>query len=241
MQDIAGKIALVTGSGRGIGRATAELLAQNGATVVLTARTQEQLAEVEASITNAGGTCVSIPGDITDEAFVNGLFDQIEEKFGRVDIVVNNAGMAPFGGVEGISVQQFRDCLELNVLAVYACTKRAIALMKANGGSGKIVNIASVCGHWCGGGAGPYQTSKFALRAMTECIARQMANDKLDIAVGCISPGLVDTPLTNPNGDPQPTWMEPVTIARAVLHAVTAPADVTVFETVVIPTFQGPG
>ena len=240
-QSIEGKIALVTGAGRGIGRACAIMLAGHGATVYITARSKDQLADVASVITNAGGKVVVVPGDLTEDAFVEALFDQIEKESGRIDIVVNSAGIAPFGSVDDLSVQKFRDGMELNVLALYGCTRRAILLMKKNGSVGKIQNIASVCGHWaCGGGHG-YVSTKFAVRAMTECIAREMAAQKLEIAVGCISPGLVDTPLTNPNGDPKPEWLRPEQIAAAVMHAVTVPNNVNVFETTIIPTFQGPG
>ena len=241
MQDIQGKIALVTGSGRGIGKACAEMLAANGATVYITARSEDQLKQVAGVIAAAGGKAIMVPGDLTVDSFVDKLFDQIEAESGRIDILVNSAGIAPFGSVDDVTVQKFRDGMELNVLALYACTRRAVALMKKHDSTGKIINIASVCGLWSSGGGHAYVCSKFAVRAMTECLAREMASQKLNIAVGCISPGLVDTPLTNPGGEPRPDWCRPEQIAAAMMHAVTVPDNVNVFETTVIPTFQGPG
>ena len=121
MDDLQNKIALVTGSGKGIGRAVAELLAQHGATVVVTARTASDLEQVATAIKQAGGQAVPVAGDITDGSFVERLFETIHQQFGRLDILVNNAGIAPFGPIEDMPVEKLRYCLELNVIAVFAC------------------------------------------------------------------------------------------------------------------------
>ena len=234
------KIALVTGAGRGIGRAVAELLAQHGATVVLTARTPAEINQVAESITAAGGLAHAIPGDITDEAFVAQLFAQIRERYGRVDIVINNAGLAPFGPIEELPVQDFRRGLELNVTAVFMCMQQAIRLMKETGG-GKIINIGSVRSHWTeAGDSGAYNASKYGLRGLTESVARQMHGSGLNIAVGMVNPGVVDTTLTNPNGEPRPGWLKAETVAEAVLHAVMAPPNVNIFDITLFPIEQKP-
>ena len=241
MNELNGKIALVTGAGRGIGRAVAELLAQQGATVVLNARTVEQLEQTAATITESGGQTLIIAGDLTDEAFVAQMFAIVNERFGRLDILVNNAGSAPFGPVEELAVQKLRDCLELNVVAVFACMQQAIRLMKAGNSEGKIINIGSVRSHWTeSGDSGAYNASKFALRALTESVARQLHGTGSNIAVGMVCPGVVDTSLTNPAGEPRPDWLHPHTVAQAVLHALTAPANINVFDTVLFSTSQKP-
>ncbi|MBI3919787.1 MAG: SDR family oxidoreductase, partial [Armatimonadetes bacterium] len=219
----------------------AELLAQHGATVVLTARTESDLTQVAAEIRKAGGQAHVVAGDITSEAFVQKLFATIREDFGRLDILVNNAGMAPFAPVEELSVERFRACLELNVLAVFMCMQQAVRLMKDTGGAGKIINIGSVRSHWTeGGDGGAYNASKYGLLGLTESVARQLHGTGQNIAVGMVCPGVVDTTLTNPEREPRSEWLAPETVAQAVLHAVTAPAEVNVFDMTLFPMFQKP-
>ncbi|MCC6444664.1 MAG: SDR family oxidoreductase [Armatimonadetes bacterium] len=241
MPSLEGKIALVTGAGRGIGQAVARLLAEQGAETVCAARTEAQLEETVASIRQAGGKALSLAGDITQEAFVGRLFESIRGRFGRLDILVNNAGMAPFGPVEELSAEKFRQCLELNVLAVFICLQQAVRLMKATGGEGKIINIGSVRSHWTeAGDGGAYNASKYAVLGLTESVARQLHGSGCRIAVGMVCPGVADTPLTNPAREPRPDWLAPETVARAVLHALTAPPDVNVFDTTLFPMSQRP-
>ena len=242
MKKLKGNVALVTGAGRGIGRACAVRLAEHGATVFVTSRTKAELHKLAAEIKDAGGKAVAVPGDLTQQAFVEKLFAQIEKECGGVDIVVNNAGIAPFGLAQDLDVARFRAGLELNVVAAFACSQQAIRLMKKNKAAGKIINIGSVRSHWTeGGDSGAYNASKYALRGMTESIARQLHREENNkIAVSIVSPGIVDTTLTNPSRSPQPTWLRAETIADAVLHAAAAPDNVNVYETIVFPTTQAP-
>lgn len=241
MNELRGKIALVTGSGRGIGRAVAVRLGQEGVTVVLTARTATEIEKAAAEISENGGQGLAMAGDIIDEGFVGRLFDTVREKFGRLDILINNAGIAPFGPVEEMEVDRFRAALEVNVVAAFMCMQQAVRLMRESGGSGKIVNIGSVRSHWTeAGDSGAYNASKYALRGLTESVARQLHGSGCDIAVGMICPGVVDTTLTNPQGEPKPDWLRPETVAAAVLHALKAPENVNVFDTVIFPTAQKP-
>ncbi len=241
MVDTPEQVALVTGAGRGIGRASALSLADAGFTIVLTARTAAQIDEAAAEIAASGGTGVAIPGDITDGAFVERLFATIRDRFGRLDVLVNNAGAGHFGSAFDLDVADFRADLELNVVAAFACAQQAIRIMRDTGNRGKVINVGSVRSHWTeGGDAGAYNASKYALRGMTESIARELHGSGSGIAVGLICPGIVDTPLTNPDGEPRPDWLVPEDIARAVVHAATAPEGVNVFDTIVIPLSQRP-
>ena len=235
------RVALVTGAGRGIGRAVAVTLGVHGAAVVVTARTETELNTTADLIRDAGAPVLVVPGDLTAPGFIETLFRQVKERFGRVDIVVNNAGVAPFGPVQELPVEEFRRCLELNVTAVFACTQQAVRMMEAQGGEGKIINLGSVRSHWTeSGDAGAYNASKAALRALTESVARQLHGTGSRIAVGLVCPGVADTPLTNPTGRPRPQWLNPDTVAAAVLHAVCAPPTVNVFDTILFPVTQKP-
>lgn len=235
------KVALVTGAGRGIGRAVAEALASEGASVILTARTASELNEAAGRIEASGGKARVIAGKLTDGAFVDRLFRTVQEDFGQLDVLVNSAGTAMFGSVEDLPAEHYRDTLALNVTAAFHCMQLAIRLMKDCGGVGKIVSIGSVRSHWTeAGDAGAYNASKSALRAMTESVARQLHGTGLDIAVGMVNPGLVDTRLTNPDGQPRPDWLRPETVAQAVVNAVTAPPNVNVFDTTLFCTSQKP-
>jgi meso-butanediol dehydrogenase/(S,S)-butanediol dehydrogenase/diacetyl reductase len=241
MAQLADKVALVTGAGRGIGRGVAELFASEGATVIAVARTEAHLADLAATMADAPGQIIVMAGDLTDEAFVNSLFDEVKQRFKRLDILVNNAGIAPFGGVETLAVEDVRRCMELNVVAAFNCMSQAVQLMKTTGDVGKIINIGSVRSHWTEfGDGGAYNASKAGIRHMTESIARQLHGSSSQIAVSTVCPGVVDTPLTNPERKDATGWLKVEHIARSVLHVATAPADVNVFDVVVIPMAQAP-
>jgi len=241
MAELEGKVALVTGAGKGIGHSVAERFVREGATVIGAARTEADLDRLAANLEEAPGTFVSIPGDVTNEGFVESLFDEVRSRFGRLDILVNNAGIAPGGPVETLAVSDVRRCLELNVTAAFHCMQQAVKLMKETGDAGKIINIGSVRSHWTeGGGGGGYNASKYGIRGMTESVARQLHGSGSRIAVSLVCPGVVDTPLTNPNGEEKPAWLRPEDIARSVLHVATAPPEVNVFDVIVIPMAQKP-
>jgi len=241
-----GKIALVTGASKGIGKAIAELFALEGAELIATARDGEALAKLSESVGKNGGKLHAIPGDIADDAFVESLFESIKKSHGRLDILVNNAGIVDGGGdVERLTPEKFREVLDVNVVALYSCMRQAIMIMRENGDAGKIVNIGSVRSHWTEQGeAGAYNASKYAVKGLTESVARLLIERKSKIAVGMVCPGIVDTPIHKgwqENGAPERRdWLRPETVAEAALHAALAPDNVNVFDTVIMPTFQNP-
>ena len=240
MPILSGTVSVVTGAGRGIGRATAELFAAEGSHVVLVARTQSQLDDAVAVIAASGGSATPLAGDVTDESFVARAFAEVEERFDRLDILVNNAGIGRFGPVEEADVADLRETLEVNVVGPFLCMQQAVRLMKRTGG-GKIINVGSVRSHWTeSGDAGFYNASKYALRGMTESVARQLHGTKSNISVGLVCPGVVDTTLTNPGREARPDWLTPRTVAASILHAATAPPNANVFDVTVFSTEQAP-
>ena len=240
-QKLKGKSALVTGASRGIGQATAELFARHGATVIITARTVKDLRSVAGTIQKSGGKAIPIAGDITDEVFVKRLFEIIRQKSGRLDILVNNAGIYSFGPVQDFPVEKFRECLEVNIVGPFMCMQEAIRLMEKTGGKGKIVNIGSVRSHWTeSGDCGAYNARKYGLRGLTESVARQLHGSGSRIAVGMVCPGVVNTPGILKCSPENSDFLSPVTVAEMVLHAVTAPENVNIFDTIFFPLAQKP-
>jgi NADP-dependent 3-hydroxy acid dehydrogenase YdfG len=142
--EFAGQVALVTGASSGIGRATALLLAERGATVVLVARNAERLAELEAAITQAGGRAFALPSDVTDPSARVAILDAVTQRAGRLDVLVNAAGVIASGRIDDTKLDAWRAMFELNVDAVFHLIQLAVPLLGAQRGA--IVNVSSVCG-----------------------------------------------------------------------------------------------
>jgi 3-oxoacyl-[acyl-carrier protein] reductase len=192
-QFLEGQVAVITGAGRGIGRGIANAYARAGATVVLAARTADELHEVAVEIEAAGGRALPVPTDVTHSAQVDALFARVADEVGGADLLVANAG-GTFGGgpVETSDLDEWRATFTLNVDGVYLCARAAIPQLRARGG-GKIIVMGSGAGRRAGPGWGSYASAKAAVAMLVRVLALELRGDQ--IAVNEIVPGPVRTVL----------------------------------------------
>lgn len=193
-QPLSGQVALITGGGRGIGRAIALAYAQAGATVCVTARTSSEIDKVAAEISEAGGKGLAVTCDVSDRASVESMIEQTINEFGRLDILLNNAG----GGLERTFVGEddpdvWQQVVEINLLGTYFCTRAALPYLKADGG-GKIINVGSGMGHQPRAKNTSYNVSKAGVWMLTRCLALELW--EAGVAVNELIPGPVYTELT---------------------------------------------
>ena len=165
-----GKVAIVTGAGRGIGKVIAKTLAADGAQVVAAARTDEEIEALAAEITNSGGKAIAAGADITQEASVEKLFRTVDEKFGRLDILVNNAGMGVFSHLVDCSSEDFDRILAVNAGGTFLCSREAFKRMIPQK-SGYVINISSVLGIRAYVNQGAYTAAKHAVMGLTKTLA----------------------------------------------------------------------
>lgn len=235
---LAGRVAIVTGAGRGIGRAAASALASAGAAVVLTARTQGQLDEAAAVITWAGGRALAHRADVTSEQEVADLFESALAWGGRLDVLVNNAGDNRRSEVERIGLEDWKYIWEVNTTSTFLCSRAAIEPMRAAGG-GRIINVTSLAGKRGSATRGSYSAAKFGVHGLSEALAAEVK--PLGILVTCICPGAVATALrARPvPGEDQSTLLTPEDVADAVLFAATRGPRVVLPEICLWPITQG--
>lgn len=246
MAKLDGKVAVITGASSGIGEATAEALAAEGASVVVAARREDRLSELVERINGNGGKAVSVECDVTDEEAAHALIQGAKDDLGSVDILVNNAGVMLLSKIEKGLSDQWRQMFDVNVLGLLYATDAAIAVMKEQR-SGHIVNISSVAGRKSGPLRGAYSGTKFAVNAISEALRQELMEDNIRITI--IEPGAVATELTNHITDEEAkegvsgmiAAMEPLQsedIANAIAYVATQPERVSINEVLIRPTHQ---
>jgi 3-oxoacyl-[acyl-carrier protein] reductase len=189
MSNLTGKVAVVTGASKGIGAAIAKTLAAGGASVVVNYSTSKSGADAVVShITKAGGKAIAVGGDVSKAAQAQGIVDAALKAFGRLDIVVNNAGVYEFGAIEAVTEQNFHRMFDINVLGALLVTQAAVKHMNSGG---SITNIGSAVSRIAPANSAVYTATKGALDAITGVLAKELGPNK--IRVNSVNPGVVET------------------------------------------------
>ena len=240
---IQGKVVAITGASSGIGEATALLLAERGAKVVLGARGSDRLNALAARIADAGGEVSHAPTDVRRRDDVSALVKLACERYGKLDVLVNNAGIGPIAPLDDLRVQEWEEMIDINVKGVLYGIAAALPVFRR--GFGHFVNTASTAGLITKPNQAVYSATKFAVRAISEGL-RQEAGDKLRVTI--ISPGFVQTNFAESVNNSEIRAqiaasmdrfaIPPDAIARAIAFAIEQPADVDVGEIIVRPTAQ---
>lgn len=246
-----GTVALVTGASSGIGEATARQLAADGATVVAVARRADRLAELVAGIQAAGGTALAVGADITEEGAPASVVEQAVQAFGRLDTLVNNAGVMLLGPVVDAPIEDWNRMVTLNAQALLACTHAALPhlLAAADDSPRKVadlVNISSVAGRVARVGSGVYNLTKFGVGAFSESLRQEVT--ARHVRVSLVEPGAVATELTHHMSDAaragfqqrfaEVELLQSTDIADAISFIVTRPWRMAVNEILIRPTEQ---
>jgi 3-oxoacyl-[acyl-carrier protein] reductase len=219
--DLNGKIAIVTGGTRGIGRAIAESLVRAGTRVAITARNEQELSNTVSQLNQIrSGAAAPYVCDVRDYEQVKSVFANIARDFGGVDILVNNAGIGIFKSVESTTPDEFRAMLETNLFGVFHCCHEAIPLMKRRGGY--IINISSLAGANPHAEMAAYNASKFGLNGFSEALMQEVRHD--GIKVSFVMPGSVNTEFGGDEPSDQKSWqLQPDDIAHVVMDLLAYP------------------
>ncbi len=217
---LTGKVAVVTGAGRGLGAAAARSLAEAGADVALLARSQAELDAVAADVEGHGQQALVIPVDVTDEAAVEAAADHVVAIFGRIDALVNNAGVAPIGPLLELDLAELRRAFEINVFGTFMCARAFGAHMVAQR-KGTVINVGSIAGLAGEPELTAYSASKGAVAAFTRALAIEWARH--NVTVNCIAPGYIRTDLNkHVLDDPE---IGPKMLSRIPLRRIGQPEE----------------
>jgi NAD(P)-dependent dehydrogenase (short-subunit alcohol dehydrogenase family) len=237
-----GKVAIVTGASNGIGRGIAETFAAEGAKTVLVARRAELLEEVAAGIKAKGGEALPLPADLTKESEILALFKRAVETFGRLDVLVNNAGIATHKNTEDITLDYWNEALAINITAPFLCAREAIRIMKAQQPQGgRIINIGSVSAKTPRADSLPYTTTKFGLQGMTHQLT--MDGRKHNIVASILHPGATLSAFSTRRGrtkagrekSDDDYIMAAEDVARVAMLMAALPDEVNLYEATILP------
>jgi clavulanate-9-aldehyde reductase len=243
--DLSGQVVAVTGASSGIGEATALACARAGAAVALAARRVDRIQSLAERIASEGGRAIAVPTDVGDEGQAQAFIERAHAELGRLDVLVNNAGVMLLGPIENAPTEEWRQMIHANVFGVLYCTHAALPLMHKQG-SGHIVNVSSVAGRVARAGSGVYNLTKFGVGAFSESLRQEAVG--MGVRVTLIEPGAVATELASHN---RPEVLEQIgkrfggiallaaeDIAGAILYAIGQPRHVSINEVLVRPSEQ---
>jgi clavulanate-9-aldehyde reducatase len=242
-----GKVAAVTGASSGIGEATALALAQAGYSVAIAARREDRLEQVAKRIGDDGGKAEVFACDVTDEEQARSFVEGANERLGRLDVLINNAGVMLLGPVDGADTEEWRRMVNVNLLGLLYCTHTALPIMREQGG-GHIVNVSSVAGRQANLGSAVYNLTKWGVNGFSEGLRQEALHSNIRVTI--VEPGMTESELLDHNKNPmvleaaknmREQMGEPLTsedIANGIVYAVTQPARVAVNEVLIRPTRQ---
>ncbi|WP_131195166.1 SDR family oxidoreductase [Lichenihabitans psoromatis] len=240
MSNLSGKVVAITGASSGIGEAAARYLAASGARLVIGARRTDRLDRLAATIASQGGDIRFAALDVTRRSDLEAFVGLALSAYGRLDVLVNNAGVMPLSPLDALKVDEWDRMIDVNIKGVLYGIAAALPVMKQQG-FGQIVNVSSIGGHRVSPTAAVYCATKFAVRAISDGLRQE--NDRIRVTV--ISPGVITSDLADTISDPvaretmksfRAIAIGPEAIARAIAYAVEQPDDVDVSEIVVRPT-----
>jgi NADP-dependent 3-hydroxy acid dehydrogenase YdfG len=243
MSGLEGKVIAITGASSGIGEATARHLAERGAMVMLGARRIDRLDGLAAEINRDGGKAEAMAVDVAKRADLVAFVDRVKDRFGRLDVLVSNAGLMPLSLLDELKVDEWDRMIDVNIRGVLHGIAAALPVFR-DAGSGHFVNVSSVAGLNVAPTTAVYSGTKFAVRAISEGLRQESGHS---IRVTIISPGAVQTDLAETISSAelkkrvkafQKNAISPHAIARAIAFAIEQPADIDVNEIVVRPTAQ---
>lgn len=243
--NIEGKVVVITGASSGLGEATARHLCAHGARVVLGARRMDRLQSLAKALTDNGGKALAVATDVTNPGAVKNLVDMAVGAHGRIDVMLNNAGLMPQSLLERLRIAEWDRMIDVNIKGVLYGIAAALPHMQRRK-SGHIINVSSVAGHVVRPGSSVYAATKFAVRALSEGLRQEVK--PYNIRTTVISPGAVATELPDSVADPETAerihaFYKEVAIpadsfARAVAFAMSQPEDVDISEILFRPTRQ---
>ena len=241
MGQLDGKVAVITGGGSGIGKGIARAFAQEGCAVVVAARNAARLDRAAQELSETGAEIAAIPTDVTDEGQVVALFEQVGARYGRLDILVNNAAAFGGGRIDQLSLEVWDRVIGVGLTGAFLCTREAFRIMKDAGG-GRIVNIGSISGQRARMHAAPYTAAKHAIWGLTQSTA--LDGREFGIAASCLNPGNVlverraDLRAKSGRDEGPEVMMSTEEIGRTALLMVTLPPGTNVLEAIILPVDQ---
>lgn len=245
LENIEGKVIVITGGSSGLGEAAARYLSEQGAIIVLGARRKDKIEAIAAELVKKGGKALAVTTDVTYAKQVENLVDKAVKEYGKIDVMLNNAGLMPLSPLEYLKIEDWNQTIDVNIKGVLYGIAAALPYMKEQK-SGQIISVSSVAGHTISPGGAVYSATKYAVRVISEALRKEVK--PYNIRTGVISPGAVATELPNSiTADDvainvtkfyKENAISADSFARATAFMISQPEDVDINEILFRPTIQ---